>query len=233
VNATLLIPKENLNKFKSRDLIPLSCAFCHNTFYKPKNDIQRWLNGKYPINCCSNECRNKLKTRLNTITCLCKQCNVPIIRPLNWYKKCKFIFCSRSCSSTYWNINKTWGTNRSKLEVWLETQLTEKYSNLLIEYNKTNTINAELDIYIPSLKLAFELNGIFHYEPIFGKDKLQSYQNNDKRKYQACLEQGIELCIIDTHNIKYFKEKTSMRFLDIITKIVDNKMEPCEEPASS
>ena len=85
-------------------------------------------------------------------------------------------------------------------------------------------IDAELDIYIPSLNLAFELNGIFHYEPIFGEKKLNSTKNNDKRKFQACLEKNIELCIIDTSTQKYFKENTSKIYLDIILKITDNKL---------
>ena len=80
------------------------------------------------------------------------------------------------------------------------------------------------DIYIPSLKLAIELNGIFHYEPIFGEDKLKKVQNNDNRKFQACLEKEIEFCIIDTSQQKYFKEKTSQKYLSIITEIIDLKL---------
>lgn len=75
-------------------------------------------------------------------------------------------------------------------------------------------------IYFPSLKLAFELNGIFHYEPIYGSDKLSSIQNNDHRKFAACHEAGISLCIIDTSKQTYFKPKSSQRFLDIITMTV-------------
>ena len=81
----------------------------------------------------------------------------------------------------------------------------------------------ELDIYIPSLKLAFELNGIYHYEPIHGSDKLNKIQNNDNRKFQACAEQGISLCIIDTSSQSYFKENTSEKFLKIIINIINSK----------
>lgn len=59
-----------------------------------------------------------------------------------------------------------------------------------------------MDIYIPVLSLAFELNGIFHYEPIYGEGKLLSIQNNDDRKFQACLEHDIELCIINSSEQK-------------------------------
>ena len=81
----------------------------------------------------------------------------------------------------------------------------------------------ELDVLIPSLNLAFELNGIFHYEPIYGSDKLSSIKNNDERKFQACLEKGIELVIIDTSSQVYFKEKTSQKYFDIIENIIDIK----------
>ena len=64
---------------------------------------------------------------------------------------------------------------------------------------------------------------IFHYEPIYGAEKLASIQNNDNRKFQACLEKGIELVIIDTSRQVYVKPKTSQKYLDIITKIIEQK----------
>ena len=89
-------------------------------------------------------------------------------------------------------------------------------------FNGKDTINSELDIYIPSLKLAFELNGIFHYEPIYGKDKLQSIKNNDTRKFQACIEKGISLCIVDSSQQKRFSPKSSQKYLDIIVNIIED-----------
>ena len=133
-------------------------------------------------------------------------------------------FCSSTCSATYNNTHKKFGIRRSKLEKWLEEKLIQLYPNLEFHFNRKDTINAELDIYLPSLKLAFELNGIFHYEPIYGDKKLQSTQSNDKRKFQACLEQNIELCIIDVSKENYFKEHISKKYLDIITNIVESKL---------
>ena len=106
---------------------------------------------------------------------------------------------------------------------------------LEIKYNHKEAINAELDIYIPSLRVAFELNGIFHYEPIYGHDKLAAIQNNDSRKFQACLEKNIELVIIDTSHENYFKEKASRKYLDIILKIINIKLEQTAglEPATT
>lgn len=87
--------------------------------------------------------------------------------------------------------------------------------------NRLALVSAELDIYIPSLKLAFELNGLFHYEPIFGPEKLAQIQNNDERKYQACLEKDIELCLIDVSSFNYFKLEGAQKYLDGIQEIVN------------
>ncbi len=74
------------------------------------------------------------------------------------------------------------------------------------------------------MKLAFELNGIFHYEPIYGDKKLGQIQNNDNNKFMACIENGISLCIIDTSKFGYFKLDAANKFLDIITNIIDDKL---------
>lgn len=138
--------------------------------------------------------------------------------------KCKKAFCGQSCSATYNNTHKKFGIRISKLEKWLSQKLVQLYPNLEFHFNRKDAINAELDIYIPSLNLAFELNGIFHYEPIFGEEKLKLTQNNDKRKFQACLEKQIELCIIDVSKQKYFKKKHSEEYLNIITSLINAKV---------
>jgi hypothetical protein len=95
---------------------------------------------------------------------------------------------------------------------------------LTFHFNRKDTINGELDIYIPDLKLAFELNGVFHYEPIYGPKKLKDVRTNDNRKFQACLERGIELCIVDVSKVVHFKESKAKEFLDIVQNIMRTKM---------
>ena len=109
------------------------------------------------------------------------------------------------------------------MEIWIEENLKNKY-NFEILFNNKEIIGSELDIYIPHFKLAFELNGIFHYEPIFGNKKLEQTINNDNRKFQACLEKGIEFCIIDTSGSKKFKPERDKKYLDIIDNILEIKM---------
>jgi len=160
----------------------------------------------------------------------CRLCNKKFTKRINQIDKTKNNFCSKSCAAIYNNTHKTKGTRRSKLEVWLETQLPISYPNLQFLFNDKTTINSELDIYIPKFKLAFELNGIFHYEPIFGINKLLKIQNNDNRKFQACLEKNIELCIIDASSLKYFKPDNAKKYLKIICNIIDKK---CEQEESN
>ena len=107
----------------------------------------------------------------------------------------------------------------------IEEKLLKKYSNLEIIFNDRKQIGYELDIFIPSLKLAFELNGIYHYEPIYGNFKFRQIQERDANKFQLCHQNNISLCIIDTSSQKYFKEQTSQKFLNIIIKIIDDALQ--------
>lgn len=217
----LLIPVENLVNLSSRELIPCECYRCKKTFYTPKNIVQRGLLGKRSVKYCSPKCHHD--STVTRVECSCLHCGKKIVKAPNVFKLSKNVFCSCSCAATYNNTHKTKGYRRSKLERWLEEQLSKAYPNLEIHYCRKDAINSELDIYIPSLKLAFELNGIFHYEPIYGGPKLEQIKNNDTRKFQACIEVGIELCIIDTSSLHYFKPEKAERFLHIICRVIDTK----------
>jgi len=204
--------------------LPFKCIYCENIFYIERRFYTAYLKGTFNLkaNYCSHKCANIDKKTKKNVNCL--NCDKEFEKFLNQIIKSPNHFCSKSCAATYNNAHKTTGTRRSKLEIYLETKLIELYSTLEIHFNRKNTINSELDIYIPSLKLAFELNGIFHYEPIYGQDKLNQITNNDNRKFQACLEQGIELCLIDTSTQKYFKEESSIKYFNIISNIIKERL---------
>lgn len=193
------------------------CQYCKNTFFL--SETQYNLTIKRSKNFfCSLQCVGKSKTTKHEMLCI--NCDKQFHKNISQIKKTKNSFCSKSCAATYNNKHKTKGTRVSKLEKWLQQQLSALYPDLEIHYNRKDAINSELDIYIPSLKLAFELNGIFHYEPIYGKEKLEQIENNDSRKFQACLEKGIELCIIDSSLMIHFKEEKAGQYLSIIRNIV-------------
>jgi len=195
------------------------CRRCNKPFYKKTHLIKWHLNKNPNYNFfCSHSCNSGFPGKEVT----CKNCNKKFIKQ-NCALNTKNNFCSKSCSATYNNTHKLFGIRRSKLEAWLEDKLTKLYPELKMHFNRKDTINSELDIYVPKLKLAFELNGIFHYEPIHGKDLLKKIKNNDNRKFQACLEQKIELCVIDSSGLTYFKEDKAKKYLDIITDIINKK----------
>lgn len=199
----------------------IKCDFCKVEFEKETKHIKNNKRRGFK-NYCSKQCGYKGNTKSKIINC--KQCGKSVLRRVSEIKKVKNTFCSRSCSVTYSNAHKKHGTRRSKLEDYLEKQLKKLYPNLQILYNDITAIKSELDIYIPSLCLAFELNGIFHYEPIFGDEKLQQTQNNDQKKFYLCHKARINLCVIDTSGQKYFKPSTSQKYLNIITKIIDDNL---------
>lgn len=202
--------------------LPLECEFCHKMFLKQVKEIKLALATR-PNTCkfCSKDCR--AKSTKNALNFYCNTCGIAIQKRPSDVKKSKLLYCSSSCFAKYNNKNRSTGTKRSKLELFIESELSKMYPFLYIKYNKTQTINAELDIYIPELSLAFELNGIVHYEPIYGPEKLSKIQNNDNRKFQACLEQQIELAILDVSSLKHFTPLKGKKYLDIIMSIIDKK----------
>lgn len=227
-----LYTKIQFDTAKTNDKLPCECYGCKNIFYAAKREILLKLknykkdggkNYEKRIRFCGKECKSK--NQINKLEITCANCSKLFFKIPGEIKQSKSgnNFCCKSCAVTYNNKHKTTGNRRSKLEIWLESKLISLYPMQKILFNDKTTINSELDFYFPSLKLAFELNGIFHYEPIFGKIKLNQIQNNDERKFQACIEQGIEMCIIDVSSMKYFKENNCNKYLDIIIEVINKK----------
>jgi hypothetical protein len=225
--------KENLSefkKYKSKDLVPFDCSYCNKRYFIIQRICRqaiKYRNNKN--NYCSNNCIKDGTTK--ALTAPCGNCKNPVTRALNVFKHNKnHVFCNSSCAAIYNNTHKTTGNRRSKLECYLEDQLKLYYPDLDILVNGKETIESELDFYFPQLRFAVELNGIFHYEPIYGNDKLERIQNNDKQKLIRCYEQGIELMVLDTSSQKRFTVKSSQKYVDIIKDQIDNIIKR-KEPA--
>lgn len=205
---------------RSCSLVKCQCDYCDKEFTRLKCALELSIkNNKSGKLYCSTECF--ISTNRTKKTVICKQCGAEFLKKESQIKKFPNHFCCSSCAAIYNNTHKTKGTRRSKLEQYLEKELPLAYPSLDFKFNQKDAINSELDIYVPSLKLAFELNGIFHYEPIYGAEKLSQIKNNDDRKFQACLEKGISLCVIDSSKQVYFTEKSSKKYLDIICNIIN------------
>ena len=93
----------------------------------------------------------------------------------------------------------------------------------------------ELDCYIEEMKLAFEFQGVQHYESIrrFGGEKrFEQQHKKDQLKRELCLKEGIDLIEIDTRPINKIRNKKDKEqkilqiLLDKLKKtgyIIDNK----------
>lgn len=215
-----------LNSLANKSEFPFECEYCHETFFLNRHDAKNVFapHSRRIARFCSRNCAWKAKISITYKEVICLNCNKSFMKAPKEIEKSPNNFCSKSCAATYRNTHKTTGNRRSKLEKYLEYELPILYPTLDFHFNRKDTINSELDIFIPSLKLAFELNGIFHYEPIYGSDKLAQIQNNDTRKFQACIENGIEMCTIDSSGLKYFKPKSAEKYLRIIVNIIDAKL---------
>lgn len=207
-----------------KHLLSFECYNCQKIFQKTKTTVKYELKRGRPIKFCSSVCRGKAVNK--SVTDDCGFCGSQCTRQLKEYKGSKSgkIFCNRSCAAKYNNTHKVTGSRRSKIEIWIEQQLGILFPKLNILFNDKTTINSELDIYIPSLSLAFELNGIFHYEPIYGQQKLNKIQTNDKNKFYLCQQHNIDLCIIDISQMIHFKPSKAQKFLDIIFSIISSSL---------
>jgi len=178
--------------------IKLKCPTCDMSFNKPFKEYNR-ANKRGHAHVCSRACRDKKRSFDNTTKTHCTNCDKSLIMANSAIKKSKSgnHFCSRSCAATYNNKNKTYGTRRSKLEVFIEDKLQSELPDLIFIANSKKVIGSELDFYFPDLKLAIEVNGPLHYKPIYGEKKFLQIQANDQIKISACQKANITLAIVD------------------------------------
>ena len=182
-----LYSEEDFRNGTSLDLFKLQCIQCNNTFTKTKKYINQCFspNRKETGQFCSRRCKNLHLSLIKDQTpqeISCDRCKKLFIKKKSQILKTNHNFCSKQCAGIFSNQNKNKGYTRSKLEIYLEYKLTEKLPLLEFKFNTRHDIGYELDIFVPSLKLAFELNGILHYSPIFGNTKLNKIKNNYKLK---------------------------------------------------
>lgn len=80
-----------------------------------------------------------------------------------------------------------------RVRFMLETHFNEKFETVHPEWlvNPETNRCMELDMYCENLKIAVEYNGIHHYEPIYGDEKLEGVQFKDALKQKICQEKGI------------------------------------------
>lgn len=148
----------------------------------------------------------------------CLNCSKKVVKKQSVIKKSKHnrFFCSKSCRMIWYNKNIKISSlkNKSKAETILYDLIKNDFSSLDIKQNDRKFLDSglEIDILIPEIKLAIELNGPVHYFPIFGVDKLKNVENKDLMKQQEAISKGFNLIIVDISHLK--GEKPTRKFLE-------------------
>jgi hypothetical protein len=202
-------------------MISLICTHCSAEFKRSTKQYTRDTKLNRFGSFCSRDCNfDYRKSRANNIQqVICLQCNVSFIKTKTELKRNPNSFCSKSCAATFNNKFKR-KSRRSKCEIMLFELLKEKFPNLgIIPNDKTMLNGLEVDIAIPSLKLAIEWNGIVHFKPIYGDEKLNTIQSIDNKKLQLANQLEINLIVIpDLVSTKQYV----LQVFEYITTIIHN-----------
>jgi len=112
------------------------------------------------------------------------------------------------------------------MEKKLIVLIKKRFPNLkLIPNDKIMLDGLEVDIGIPSLNLGIEWNGIVHFKPIYGQDKLTKIQQNDAKKQIIAQNKKINLIVIPDLVSNDAKVKEAfMSIAKIIDQLLKNKI---------
>lgn len=82
----------------------------------------------------------------------------------------------------------------SKLEHWLLENLTQ--DGYKVEFHKEQNLSntkLQIDLYLPTMGIAIEVDGPSHFEPVWGNDSLQKNKKSDKKKSGLIIGKGLKL----------------------------------------
>lgn len=197
------------------------CITCHILIQSPKN------NTKYCLDCSKlrrkekyleyNKNRKLSDVQLNRLKStevrrnLRQQyrkdglCNICGKERFDTLLHCQFCHEINLKSSTKFNRSKGMlpsGQSSKELKVFdILQEITEetviRNTYKIIRSPLTNS-SLELDLYLPNLKFAIEVDGPMHRVACYGQDRLLAQQINDKIKEDLCLKKGIFLLRINT-----------------------------------
>lgn len=198
-----------------------TCNHCKQSYTEKSWYTKQAKKRKRKLQFCCREChRSYFDTTFKTC---CGNCGKEILKTLKDKNKNSLgnYYCSRSCAVIANNkIRKK--KRRSKIEKALFEMIQKAFPKLVILSNDREALQGlELDIYIPELKLGIEWNGIVHFKPIYGMEKLLAVQEKDRQKMEIANAKNIHLIVIPDHESKYSLVKESFsKIKEIIEKLL-------------
>ncbi len=112
--------------------------------------------------------------------------------------------------------------NGSKMERHIYEHLTK--SGYRVDRHKEYMLKNDkfhIDLYIPACRLAIEVDGPMHFEPVFGEDRLKKRQAADSQKNGLILSSGMALLrvkLLKRESQRYFRQ-ISEQIEEVIKKI--------------
>jgi very-short-patch-repair endonuclease len=111
--------------------------------------------------------------------------------------------------------------NGSKMEIFLKNHLTN--SGLEVIFHKKGLVandNLEVDLFLPTLKVAIEIDGPAHFFPIWGQESLNKHIKADAEKAGLLLAGGFVLIRVK-HTSKSLTGKHKRDLISLITVELD------------
>ena len=221
----------------------LTCKFC--SIIKPVQEkiYQQFLTNQEFF--CRQDCKinyyknqrqeinkpsNHIELKRGSIT-NCPECRKEFIIKENKSTKHGKRYCSKSCRMRYFNINHHVHSkvNTSYPENYLFSLLQKEFPTLEILKNDRSFLDCglEIDIFIPSSKLAIEINGPVHYRPIFGEECLIKVKQKDQLKAIELQNRRIRLITLDVsqltklHEQQKFIETEFRKIKELINRLLN------------
>lgn len=185
-----------------KKLLPIRCLTCGQTFMASAKQVNNLFTStgkdKLTLKYCSRACRDKGTQDRVTVTCA--NCGKKIERQRYELDVKDLFFCDNHCYHEYIKTHPIApnGNSVSKLERLIRYSLQLLLPNEKVEYNNRTILDGlELDIYYPNIRVAIEINGLWHYVPIKKNQNLQLIQEHDMLKKNRSNEKNIKLYVVE------------------------------------
>jgi hypothetical protein len=207
----------------------LKCPTCEEDF-KIKLGIYNSTRRRKPghIFYCCKQCHSKsmITSSSDIVSFICDNCG----KSFDKMKKLRLQplkFCNKSCRAKYFARVNNLGGQRSLMEQKLELYIREFFPSVILNINDRDILGGlELDLYLPELRFAIEVNGPCHFIPIWGEDTLKHTRRNDIIKSNYCQKKGIRLLYI-TDILDRKHDNTEQIFKTQIKPIIIDMIDEC------